>query len=325
MLKVAVIGTGYMGRRHLDGYRKLPTVQIVGGACRSEATASRIKSEYSIPVYLDYREMIEAAQPDAVSICSPTPLHCEMATYTLNRSIATLVEKPFAETKEEAQQIINTAQKHNTKLMVAHTDIYDPGILKLITLVAKGYAGDVRGVEYRKVGRDISPGDVEKGIVEQGMESEQEVIERVYNLLIHITYVVDKLANSGEPLAVATPELSARRYRELVKSEINYANGVAVRILIDGTVDAPLSKLILVRGSKGEARWELKNGNCTISLITPDGMRRIPFTYASPFDNVVKYFVEFIEKNIPPFTPGEDGLKIMELSQRIIDVFRGGK
>jgi len=322
MPKVAVIGTGYMGRRHLDGYRKLPSVQIVGGSCRSEATASLIKTEYGIPVYHDYREMIETAHPDAVSICAPTPLHCEMATFTLERRITTLVEKPFAETREEAHQMIRAAHEHKTKLMVAHTDLYDPGILKLITLVSKGYVGEVRAVEYHKIGRDISPGDIEKGIVEQEMEMDQEAHDRVYNLLIHITYVVDKLA-AGEPIAVTTQELSPRRYREVVKSEINYANGVQARILIDGTTDAPLSKLILARGTKGEARWELKEGNCTIHLITPAGARAVPFAYASPFDNVVKYFVEFIEKDIPPFSPGEDGLKIMDMSQRIIEAYRG--
>lgn len=316
MLRVAVIGTGYMGRRHLDGYRRVAGVEIVGGACFSAETRDRIAAQYDIPVYLDYRELLAATTPDAVSVCAPTPLHREIALAALSAGVHALVEKPFAETDAEAEEIITAGR--GLTLMAAHTDLYDGSILKLATLVSRGYTGAVKSVEYRKTGADISQGDIEKGIVEREMESPTETFDRLYNLLIHISYVTDKLAG-GAPAAVRTTTESAMRYREKLRSEIDYDNGARAEILMDGTAPGGLEKIIAVTGDEGRAVWTLRNGRTALSLITPTGERKIQTAPSSPFDNVVKYFAEFVVKGIPPFTPGEDGLKIMRLARRIIE------
>ncbi len=316
--RAAVIGSGYMGCRHIDGYSILPNVAMVGAASKSEDTAFRIGREYSIPTFTDWRRLIEEVKPDLVSVCAPTPLHLDMAKHTLTRGIHTLVEKPMTETLREAAELVEIADAATAKLMVAHTDLYDGGILKMLTAIRKGVIGEVRGCSYTKTGRDVSPGDEQKGIVEREEGSEASR-ERVYNLLIHMTYIVNKIAGS-EPSEIRTKELSAKRYREKVRTDIKYNNGVECTIMIDGDRPEPLFKEVKAEGTLGSIAWQLDSGQVTIFVEKKEGGRRTAAAEpSSPFDNTVKYFVEFVDRDIHPYSDARDGLLSMKTSYSIID------
>ncbi len=320
--RAAVIGSGYMGCRHIDGYSILPNVAVVGAASKSEDTAYRIGQEYSIPTYTDWRRLMEDVKPDLISVCAPTPMHLDIAKRALARGIHTLVEKPMTETLREAAELVEIADAASAKLMVAHTDLYDSGILKMLTAIQKGIIGEVRLCSYTKTGRDVSPGDERKGIVEREEGSEASR-ERVYNLLIHMTYIINKIAGS-EPLEIRTKELSAKRYREKVHSVIEYKNGVESRILINGDRPGPLFKEVKAQGTLGSIAWQLEAGQVTIFVEKKDSGRRAAAAEpSSPFDNTVKYFVEFVDRDIHPYSDSRDGLLSMRTSYTIIDSYEG--
>lgn len=117
-ITVAVIGLGYMGKRHLEIWHQLD-VRVV--LCSRDENSSREYAEtYGCPVYTDYTELLEKEEPDAVVICLPTAMHYETVKQALERGIAVLCEKPFTTDSKEAEELCLLAEEKNALLMVGH-------------------------------------------------------------------------------------------------------------------------------------------------------------------------------------------------------------
>lgn len=317
--RVAVIGGGYMGRRHIDGYRRLMNVEVVGAASATERTAEIIREAYGIPAYTDWRALLDEKTPDAVSVCTPNALHAEMGMETLRRGMHTLVEKPLTRTVDEALALIARAATSDAILMTAHTELYDNAILKMITAVNRGYIGEVRAIECDKLGADVSPGEVEKGRVETGMQDETQHPQYAYDVLIHVVYVLNKIA-AAPVKAVYTRELQARMYRPVVEAEINYENGIMARINMNGMLDTPYRKAFRVIGTEGTLQWLLSGDGVTLTMEKQGRKQPVRVEPGSAFDNVTRYFVEFARSGTRPYSDGEDGLLAMETAARILAV-----
>ena len=79
MIKVAVIGTGSMGRNHARVYSELPGVQLVAVSDSNLQTAEKVAAAFGGKAYGDYRELLDKEKPDAVSVA--------ILTATINASI----------------------------------------------------------------------------------------------------------------------------------------------------------------------------------------------------------------------------------------------
>src|SRR5689334_21410201 len=98
-LKIGVIGTGGIAGLHLAGYAKSKLAEIYAMAdVRSDVLTARA-AEYSVPVerrFADYRELLKLPEIDAVSICTPNMLHCQLTLDALHAGKHVLCEKPMA-------------------------------------------------------------------------------------------------------------------------------------------------------------------------------------------------------------------------------------
>ena len=72
MTRVAVVGVGMMGRNHVRVYSEMPNVELVAIVDQNSALAEPLSSVYHIPLYSDFRKMVEDVKPDAVSVAVPT-------------------------------------------------------------------------------------------------------------------------------------------------------------------------------------------------------------------------------------------------------------
>ncbi|MFO7154685.1 MAG: Gfo/Idh/MocA family oxidoreductase [Caldicoprobacter oshimai] len=135
MVKVGLIGIGFMGRGHLDNYIRLEAegfpVKLVA-ICDIDKDKFENKflpgninvgnkkydfSKYNL--YTDIDEMLENEDLDYVDITLPTYLHAEAAIKALNKGMHVLCEKPMALTVDECKAMIEAAEKNNRKLMIA--------------------------------------------------------------------------------------------------------------------------------------------------------------------------------------------------------------
>ena len=104
--------------------------------CDSNEENSRtIAEKNDCNYFTDWRDLLDKV--DAVSIVTPTETHCEIACAFLEKGVHVLVEKPIARTLEEADQMIEAAEKSGAKLMVGHLERFNPAMVALRPHVTK--------------------------------------------------------------------------------------------------------------------------------------------------------------------------------------------
>ena len=130
-LKAAVIGAGAFGRHHASKYRGLKGVELVAIADPSVEVRRTALSTHGVPAVADWRELLGTV--DLVSVASPATTHSVICRAFLNAGAHVLVEKPIATSIEEADALINLAEKtgriltvgHQERFVFAHTGLLD--------------------------------------------------------------------------------------------------------------------------------------------------------------------------------------------------------
>ena len=141
MLKVGVLGAGFMGGTHARAYAKLPDVQVVGVFSRSAERAAALAAEVGAEPFTDAMALATDPRVEAISVALPTPLHKDHVVAALNAGKHVLVEKPMGLTVEECDAMIEAARENNRLLMVAHVLRFWPEYVALADFVKSGRVG----------------------------------------------------------------------------------------------------------------------------------------------------------------------------------------
>lgn len=152
MTRVAVIGVGAMGKNHVRVYQEMPDADLVAIVDQDHAAAERLGRVYHVPVYADINEMIARERPEAVSVAVPTQSHFAVANTLLEAGCHVLVEKPIAESLEEAYSLINTAERVGRVLAVGHIERFNPAITELKRRLDAGELGRIFQIYARRLG-----------------------------------------------------------------------------------------------------------------------------------------------------------------------------
>lgn len=118
-LKIGIIGTGWIADAHIAEYKKMPDVEVVALADLVEGKAEKFAEKHKVEgckFYPSHKELIDAGEVDAVSICTYNRQHAEPTIYALNHGIHVLLEKPFTVTLEEAIAVMK-AEKESGKIL----------------------------------------------------------------------------------------------------------------------------------------------------------------------------------------------------------------
>jgi predicted dehydrogenase len=143
MVNVAVAGLGKMGLSHLSVFRAHPDVTIVG-VCDSLAYLLDVLGKYTgIQTFTDYELMLEATQPDAVVIATPTHLHADMVRAALRRDISVFCEKPLALQPGDGTQLADEAYARGLVTQVGYHNRYIASFAEAKRLLDLGAIGRV--------------------------------------------------------------------------------------------------------------------------------------------------------------------------------------
>lgn len=142
-LKVAVLGMGTMGLMHAGIYQHLPETEIVGMVETNPERAREVSERFGAPCFETVEALLDAAKPDAASVCLPDALHVAPSVALAGARVHLLVEKPLATTVEECDTIIGAVEQAGVKLMVGFTLRFDPRYYLVHEAVANGDVGDI--------------------------------------------------------------------------------------------------------------------------------------------------------------------------------------
>lgn len=135
-LRTLVVGAGNMGASHARAYKKLDGYEICGVVTRSEASRNKLIDSLGggIPGYGDYDQALAEAKPDCVSINIYPETHAEYSLKAFEAGAHVFLEKPVAETVEEAQRVVDAAKAKNLKLVVGYILRVHPSWIKFIEI-----------------------------------------------------------------------------------------------------------------------------------------------------------------------------------------------
>lgn len=150
--RIALIGCGAISGNHVTAIKE--TGHILCALCDVlPEKAQALKARYllgDIPVYTDYREMIEKETPDAVHICTPHDLHAPMTVYALEHDIHVLCEKPMCINMKQMNEIRRAAKASRAQLGYCFQNRYEPTMIKLKKLAQNGIASAMGTVVWKR-------------------------------------------------------------------------------------------------------------------------------------------------------------------------------
>ncbi len=143
-LNTAIIGTGFMGRVHTEGVRRLGNVEVVAVAGSSDASAKKFADSIGIPKSTgDYKTLLDDPSLDAVHILTPNALHYPMSMAAMRAGKAVLCEKPLTMSSAEAKEMVKLAEKKNLPNAVCHNLRFYPVVQHVRQMILAGELGSI--------------------------------------------------------------------------------------------------------------------------------------------------------------------------------------
>lgn len=160
-MNAALIGVGYWGPNLLRNLYELRRLDRIVVCDLDENKLARIQSRYpTIETQTDVERVFQDPEIDAVLIAVPVSLHAPLGIRALENHKHVFIEKPLASSVQEAQNLIETAQKYQKILMVGHTFEYSPPVLKIKEILESGTLGTVYYISSSRVNLGLHQKDV---------------------------------------------------------------------------------------------------------------------------------------------------------------------
>ncbi len=259
-LRCGVVGTGRMGRHHVRKYATLAGSELVGVVDQNAERRAAMADEFGCAAFETEEELIEAGV-DAVSIAVPTTWHLKCARPLLNAGVACLIEKPLANTVEEASELADLARSTGATLMVGHIERFNPVILALQRAEREGMAaggGDAAD-------QSIMPRFVEMHRVSP-MTFRSVDVSVVMDMMIHDLDLVLMLMDGIEPTEVQASGVAVLTEHEDV------CNARLTFDLPRGKCVANITASRLAMKTERKTRIIGENGYCSIDYAKKSGI-----------------------------------------------------
>ena len=145
-MKYALIGCGRIAVNHMKAainneLEIVAVCDVLEGKMEELLAKYGLEKDESIKRYTDYKKMVEELQPELASIATESGLHAEIALYCIEKGVNLIIEKPMAMSIEDANKIIDLAEKKNVKVSACHQNRFNVAIQKLRKAVESGRFG----------------------------------------------------------------------------------------------------------------------------------------------------------------------------------------
>ena len=297
MIKVAVIGVGTMGKHHARIYAGLPDVELVGIADVKDVV-HEIAERYNTEAFLDYKELLKR-DLDAVSIVVPTFLHEKVALDTAEAGVNMIIEKPIADTIENARKIIKSADENDVKLMVGHIERFNP----IIPVIQKSIGNSESiSIGITRVG-PFPPRIRDVGVVIDLATHDIDLIryltksefEKIYSL-------TSKTSSKNENIAILSFEMENG---VLAHISTNWLTPFKIREINIATKEKFIKGLFIDQKVSEYSKYK-EDGSYVVKELS------VPF--GEPLKLELGAFLRALRDDKEPPITGEDGLRALEVA-----------
>jgi predicted dehydrogenase len=319
LIRVGVIGVGYLGQHHARIYSQLPNVTLVGVAdtvrerADDVAKAARTRAFYNPQALLD--------QVDAVSIVVPTVAHFETAGMFLERGIHVMLEKPMTRTLAEADRLIELAQKSKVVLQVGHLERFNSAIRKLAGMIC-----EPRFAEVHRLG---------------GFAARVTDVDVVLDLMIHdIDILLSLVASDVYEIRAAGTQVISNSI-DIANARIEFKNGCVANVTASRVSREPMRKirifqpdayfsldykkqeLVMARRARSPERTgffaSLKRRTLSLAGLPGIVIERIKMKKEEPLKAELESFIQTVRSGEKPIVSGREGREALKVALQVME------
>ena len=272
----------------------------------NETLATSTARSYGCASYTDYHDLLDD-KPDVLSIVVPTTFHKKVALDAIQKGIHVLVEKPIADTVENANEMIKAARKKGVKLMVGHVERFNPAIIKLKELIDSRLLGNVVSISAKRVGL-YNPRIKDVGIIIDLGTHDIDIMSYLSGEKIKEVYALaGSVVHSHEDHAIIM---------------LSFDNGSSGVIDTNWLTPHKVRNLTVI-GSKGIA--EVNYIEETLRIFDQEWVRDAKIEKEEPLKLELLHFIDCVQHDKKPLVSGEDGRHALAVAIAAVESARTGK
>lgn len=318
MINIGVIGVGYWGPNIVRNFYANKDTNVAMISDLKTERLNYIRSYYpAIETATDFRDIVKNPSIDAVAICTPVYTHYEITRFALDAGKHVLIEKPMTSTSEQAQELINLADKKNLTLLVDHTFLYTGAVQKMKDIIVKGDIGDIFYFDSVRVNLGLFQHDVNV----------------IWDLAPHDISIMDYLiAQKAEGVVATGADHVGKDLEDVAYLTVFYPDNKIAHIHVNWLSPVKIRQT-LIGGSKKMIVWDDNSPSEKVKIYdkgidviqTTDQIYdtliqyrtgdiycpKIPQTEALAAE--VQHFIDCIVEQKRPISDGESGLRVVEI------------
>ncbi len=314
MLHIGVFGTGHLGKFHLNNWKEIEGVSVVGFCDPDDAVAQEVIETYGLKRYSE-DELISAV--DAVDIITPTQYHFHLCAKAVRKGKHVFVEKPMTSSTSEARELVKLVQESKIKFQVGHVERFNPAFV-----AAKQMSLNPMFIEVHRLAQ-FNPRGTEVSVILDLM------IHDIDAVLSIVKSDVKTISANGVSVLTETPDIANVRIEfdngcvaNLTASRISMKRMRKMRLFQKDAyiaIDFLEKKTEVIKLKEGADTntfsfdIETAAGVKTISIATP----KVPEVNA--IKSELQEFVTAIKENKQPVVNEIDGLRAIEIAHEIVD------
>lgn len=315
MLKIGVLGAGHLGKIHINLLKEISAFELVGFYDPDQSKADQIKD---VTYFSSMDELMELC--DVIDIVTPTVNHYECAVKALRNSKHIFIEKPLANTIQEAKDMMGLAEEANVKVQVGHVERFNPAFI-----AAQGFIKQPLFIETHRLAQ-FNPRGTDVSVVLDLMIHDIDIV------LSTVKSTIKKISTSGVAVVSDTPDIANARIEfdngcvaNLTASRISLKNMRKTRFF---QKDAYISVDFLKKSSEIVRLKEVQGTPdpfaMTIDLGEGKGSKQIYFENPKIQEsNAIKEelisFAEAINNDKVPMVSIHDGYEALVVAHQIAD------
>ncbi|MET0394169.1 MAG: Gfo/Idh/MocA family oxidoreductase [Chitinophagaceae bacterium] len=315
MLKIGVFGTGHLGKFHLNNWKEISGIELVGFYDPSDAIAAEVAEKYQLRRFADAGELMDAC--DAIDVVAPTNHHFDTCEKAIKKGKHVFVEKPLANTMDEARQLVKLAEESGIKFQVGHVERFNPAFLAL-----KGAPLNPMFIEVHRLAQ-FKPRGTEVSVILDLMIHDIDIILSI------VKSDVKSISASGVGVLTETPDIANVR--------IEFHNGCVANLTSSRISMKQMRKMRLFQkdayigidflNKKTEIiklKEDIDTQAFTFDLETPSGKKTIavanpPVPEVNAIKKELEEFRDAILNNTRPVVSELDGLMAMDVAHQILE------
>lgn len=309
-VRVGVIGVGHLGEYHVQKYRAIPEVDLIGIVDTHRERAEEIASRYNTKIFRDQFELLDKV--DGVSLAVPTEVHFEVAQDVLSHHVHLLIEKPITYQIQPADHLIEMAKQRDLILQVGLVERFNPAVVKMESLLNNPvFIESHRMNVFTPRGTDV---DV------------------VLDLMIHDLDIILHAVNSEVKEVHATGMCVITGKTDIANVRMIFEDGTVANLTASRVSNKTLRK---IRVFQPDAYMSVNCFKREISVIRLDGRmkdtngyplftsKKMQFPHSDPLADQIASFVQSIIHGTEPVVTGGDGRLALKYALGIIEQIEG--